>query len=143
MKTWSMVATLVLVVVCGMNIVATTARVRPQPRAPAAIPTDIVMRHELRMAGVRDALRQRGVRGTVGYLADVPAAELPGNHQRMEQYFLTQFALVPSVLDANVDACSWVVANLHTTTIAERAPADFRLVRDFGHGVALLERVRP
>ena len=138
-----MLAPLVLVLVCGMNIVATAARNRPQPRAPAASPTDIVMRHEQRMAGVRDALQQRGVRGTVGYLADVPAAELAGNHQRMEQYFLTQFALVPWVVDANVDAGSWVVANLHTTAIAERTPAGFRVVQEFGHGVALLERVRP
>jgi len=137
------VVAVALILVCGWNLLAAARRVLPQPRAPAAVPADLVLRHEQRMADVRRALERRGIRGTVGYLSDFPGTELAGHHDRMEQYFLTQFALVPCVVDADAAACGWIVTNLRTTSLAERLPSGFRVVEDFGHGVALLEKVTP
>ena len=142
MKAWNVIAVLGLVLVCGINVVAMARRVPPPPRAAAVSHPNVVMRHQQRLAGVREALARRGVRGTIGYLADVPVAELSAHPRGMEEYFLTQFALVPWVLEARADDRDWLVANLHATSAAERMPAGFRVAEDFGGGVALLERIR-
>ena len=140
MNAWSAIAILMLVVGCGINLLSTARRVPPQPRAPSILPSNAVMRHEQRLACLRKFLHTLEVRGPIGYLADLPAAELAASHDGMEQYFLTQFALVPWVVDARSEDCEWVVANLHTTNIGERMPAGFRLAKDFGDGVWLLEK---
>jgi hypothetical protein len=142
-KVWGTITLVVLVAVGAINLAATARRVPPQPRAPAAVPSNVVMRQEQRLAGLRASLQARDVRGTVGYLADLPAHELAASHPAMESYFLTQFALAPRVLDASANGARWIVANLHTTTIAQRLPAGFRVAEDFGKGVFLLEKVAP
>jgi hypothetical protein len=140
MKAWSVTTLLALIAVCAVNIVATVQRIAPPPRIVPAVPANEVMRHELRMAELRRTLEQRGVRGTIGYLADMSAAELPANARGMEEYFLTQFALVPWVLDARAQEGEWVVANLRTARITERAPAGLQVMDDCGGGVFLLRR---
>ena len=140
---WNTIALLVLVVVCASNVVTTVRRVPPQPRAPVPVPSNVVLQQEQRLAAVRASLQKRNVHGTIGYLADLPPNELAGNHHAMEAYFLTQFALVPLVIDARATDSRWMVANLHTTKMAERLPPGFRMAEDFGSGVALLEKVAP
>jgi len=140
MKTWNTIAFLALVLVCGLNIVAMIRRVPPQPRAPSLRKPNPVLEHEQRMAGVRQALQELGTRGTVGYLADVPAAQLESHPHGIEEFYLTQFALVPLVLDAQGEGCRWWVANLHASP-ARPIPAEFRVAHDFGAGVMLLERL--
>jgi hypothetical protein len=140
-KAWSTIAIVVLVAMCAINMAATARRVPPQPRAPAAVPSNVVMRQEQRFAGLRASLQARDVRGTVGYVADLPALELAASHPAMEAYFLTQFVLVPCIVDARTEDSRWIVADLHTKSIAERLPAGFRVAEDFGHGVLLLEKV--
>ena len=142
MKHWIAIAFGGLLLVCGVNLVVVARRVPPPARAPDMVAADAVMRHEERFAGVRRALEQVGVRGPVGYVADVAPAQLASHPRGMEEYFLTQFVLVPWVLDARAD-CRWSVANLHGAAIATRMPAGARVVRDFGQGVFLLERTTP
>ena len=131
---------LVLALVCGINVVATARRIPPPPRMPPEIPQDVVVRLEQRMSGVRDALRTRAIRGALGYIADLPPTELRTSHEGMQEYFLTQFALVPWVVEPETNDCQWIVANLHTKPISERMPPGFRVVEDFGGGVWLLEK---
>lgn len=140
MSNWYSSALLLLALVCGINVVATARRIPPPPRMPPEIPQDVVMRLEQRMSGVRDALRARDAHGTLGYLADLPPAELRASHEGMQEYFLTQFALVPWVADPETNDCRWIVANLHTKSITDRMPSGFRVVEDFGRGVWLLEK---
>jgi hypothetical protein len=137
------IALVVLVAACAFNMIATVRRVPPPPRAPVAVPSNVVMQYEQRLAGVRASLQKRQVSGTVGYLADLPATEMAGNHHAMEAYFLTQFVLVPLIVDAKAEGSKWIVANLHATTIAERLPPGFRVVEEFGSGVTLLEKRAP
>ena len=92
------------------------------------------------MVALRRVMQTRGVRGTIGYLTDVAAADLAANPRGMEEYFLTQFALVPWVLDARTQTSEWLVANLHATSIGERTPAGYRVSDDCGGGVFLLRR---
>ena len=140
MKAWGVISAVALLAVCGVNVVATALRVPPSPRLTPAVPANPVMRHEQRMAAVRRALETRGVRGTIGYLTDVAAADLAANPRGMEDYFLTQFALVPWVLDAKAQEYDLIVANLHGTSIGERTPPGFRVLDDCGNGVFLLQR---
>ena len=140
MKAWSVLTLLAMMAVCAANVVTMARRVPPPPRLAPVEPANLVIRHEQRMAKLRRALEQRGVRGTMGYLADLSAAELPANARGMEEYFLTQFALVPWVLDARAQESEWVVANLRTAPIAERTPEGFRVLDDCGGGVFLLRR---
>ncbi|HUR58012.1 MAG TPA: hypothetical protein VM029_09915, partial [Opitutaceae bacterium] len=65
----------------------------------------------------------------------------PTHPRGMEEYFLTQFALVPWVLDARSMEGEWCVANLRTAPIAGRTPAGFRVTDDCGNGVFLLRRM--
>lgn len=143
MKAWSAISAVVLVIVCGINVLVMVRRVPPPARRPEAIAANVVMRQERRMAAVVRALRRQDVRGAVGYLADVPAAELPAYPRGMEEYFLTQFALVPWILDTRAEECNWIVANLATSEIAARVPPGFRVAEDFGGGVWLLEKRPP
>ena len=140
MSSWYASTLLVVALVCGINLVATARRIPPPPRIPPEIPQDVVMRLEERMAGVRDELRARDVRGTLGYVADIPADDLAASHEGMQEYFLTQFALAPWVLDPKTNDCRWIIANLRTKPIADRTPAGFRVAKDLGRGVWLLEK---
>src|SRR6185436_10063290 len=129
---WSTACLLIIAAVCVNNLAQATRRIPPPPRYGAIIPANAVMRHEQRFARVREALKSHHVRGTIGYLADLPIERLRVDAGAMEEYFLSQFALVPAVLDANVESCTWAVANLHSATPAERVPAGFRVVEDCG-----------
>lgn len=145
MKVGGIVTAVALLGVCGVNVIATALRVSPAPRLRPTVPANPVMRQEQRMADLRRAMQTRGVRGTIGYLTDVAAADLAANPRGMEEYFLTQFALAPWVLEAKTlevrtRESEWLVANLHATPISERTPSGYRVVDDCGGGVFLLQR---
>jgi hypothetical protein len=143
MKTWPAIALGAVVLVSGFNVVFMARRVPPPSRASVSEPANIVVRHEQRMAAVARALHSRGAPGKIGYLTDMSPAELAANPRGMEEYFLTQFALVPWVVDPRADDCRLVVANLSTSHIADRLPAGFRIAQEIGHGIWLLEKNQP
>jgi hypothetical protein len=115
----------------------------PPSRIPLREPANPVIRQEQRLAAVRAALERHGVRGKIGYLGDLPADQIGGDFHASERYFLTQFALVPWVLDVHLERHEWAVANLAERSPAERLPATFVMVEDLGAGVFLLRQPRP
>ena len=129
---------LALAVISGLNLAAVARRFPPVSWQASAAGVDVVMRHERRMAAVRTALQQRGIHGAIGYVSEVPPADLPAKGDAMQEYFLTQFALAPWVIEAKFDDCAWAVANFHE--LGAPVPVDFRVVQDFGAGVALLQK---
>ena len=143
MKIWGAVTMALIAVVCGVNLAHVVRRMPPPSHSPTVESTDVVMRHEKRLAAVRRALDARNVPGTIGYVADLLPAELGADTSAMEEYFISQFALAPRVLDRQPSTRRWAVANLHTKSAAERVPAGFRVVEDFGAGVLLLEQTTP
>ena len=143
MRAWITITWLLVAIVGAWNIAQTSRRVLPPPRAAEALPANVVLRHERRMASVREALAAHGVRGTVGYFADLPPVQLRGDAAGMEAYFVSQFALAPWILDATSDQCEWAVANLQRVAVRERVPAAYRMVHDGGDGVLLLRRSAP
>jgi hypothetical protein len=140
---WCTFAVVAIVVVGGINLVHALRRVPPAPHYAPVVPTNNVVRHEQRFAGMRAALKTHHVRGTIGYLADLPPERMRENAAAMEELFLTQFALVPVVFETKVETCTWAVTNFHTASPAERLPPGFRVVEDFGGGVLLLRKEIP
>jgi hypothetical protein len=142
MRAWFAICALAVLALSAANFVDLARRVRPPPRVARAEEMNLVMRHEQRFAAVRAALARAGAVGPIGYIADVPGAELAAHPRGTEEYFLTQFALVPWVLDAREER-RWSVTNLRARSLAERLPAGIRVVEDFGGGVYLIERNAP
>lgn len=127
----------------GINLVQTVRRVPPPPRLPSVPATDPVVRHEARFAAVPAALQRHAVRGVVGYFCDLAPEVMAATPAAMEDYFLTQFALTPWVLDPRATDRPWAIANLRRPDGAERLPAGYRIATNFGGGVLLLERTTP
>jgi hypothetical protein len=143
MKTWCTLCSLLIAIVAGINLAGALRRVPPPARHAATPAGDVVVQQERRLAGVRDALRDHGARGLIGYVVDLSPAQLPADPTAMQEYFLSQFVLAPWVLEPKVDDCAWAVANFHESAPAERIPAGFRIVQDFGRGVMLLRKDPP
>lgn len=132
-----------VVITTGINVADTARRVPPPPRLPPVVATDPVVRNEARFAGVPAVLRRHEVRGVVGYFCDFAPDVMAATPAAMEDYFLTQFALTPWVLDPRAADRPWAIANLRQPGGAERWPAGYRIAANFGGGVLLLERAAP
>ncbi len=144
MKIWSALCAGFIAIVAALNLLQAVRHVPPPPIAvPGRPAANIVLRQEQRFAAARRALESRGVRGVIGYVADLAPSQLSADHRSMEDYFTAQFALVPCILDPKTEDRAWALANLRTKTLAERLPAGFRLVDDFGGGVLLLQKGGP
>jgi hypothetical protein len=144
MKMWSALTALCLAIVATINLVQAVRHVPPPPVAvPGRPPANIVLRQEERFAAARRALETRGIRGPIGYVADLAPPHLSADHRSMEDYFSAQFILAPCILDPKVGDRRWAIANLRTRTLAERLPAGFTVAEDFGGGVLLLRKGPP
>ena len=143
MEAWGAICSLLIASVAGVNLVEVVRRVPPPARHARTSGVDAVMRQERRLAGVRDALRIHGARGVIGYVTDLPPAQLPHDPAAMQGYFMSQFVLAPWVLEAKFADCAWAVANFPSSPAADRVPAGFRVVQEFGNGVLLLQRTAP
>ena len=103
----------------------------PRPSQLRAMSRAIAERSDLRFAGLRRALPERGVVGYVGEADDSGEAD----------YYLAQYALVPLVVERSPDH-PLVIGNFPASRLAS-SPATlkgFVLVRDFGNGVLLLAK---
>ncbi|MBL9200732.1 MAG: hypothetical protein JNL39_09515 [Opitutaceae bacterium] len=136
-------ALLIVAVLAGVNVADVLRRVPVPPRVASAAEPDSVARMERRLARLRHALETRRLRGVVGYVADVPAERVAGEAQATVDYYQAQFALAPAVLDLVAERHGWVVTNLRTAALAQRMPAGYVVVEDFGEGVALLRKAAP
>ena len=139
---WIALSFLTLGVVAGLNLVRVAQRVPVVSARVSAAGADVVMQHERRLAAVRDVLRQRAIRGVIGYVTDVTPSALPADGDAMQGYFLTQFVLAPCVVEAKFADCAWAVTDYRRAT-ERRVPDGFRVVQDFGDGVSLLQRSPP
>jgi hypothetical protein len=89
---------------------------------------DIAKRSDQRFAALRAALPPRGVVGYVGATGNVGVRD----------YYLTQYALVPVVVDHSLNH-PLVIANFTNSPQPTSVLSDrLQLVRDFGDGVLLL-----
>jgi hypothetical protein len=142
MKAWNLVAGLIIIGVCAMNLVQLVRRVPPPSRTwSVADAPDPVMPQERRFVGVRAALMKHAVTSPLGYVTDLPPAELAADSAAMREYLISQFVLAPWVIDAKSGDCAWVLANFRTTSAKPQPPDGFRIVEDFGGGVLLWRKV--
>jgi hypothetical protein len=116
-------AILVLVVCCLLS----TARIvfeAPRPRHISS--DDISKRSDQRFAALKARLPASGV---IGYIGETGDSATP-------DYYLTQYALAPLVVDPSPQH-SLVVGNFPSSP-PFTIPQNLRLVEDFGQGVMLL-----
>jgi hypothetical protein len=142
-RIWMAGSALLIAALAVINLAQTVRQTPAAPRFASVVPADAAVRLEQRCAKLRAALAAHGVKGVVGYLADLPPEQMREEGDAMKEYFLTQFALTPIVLDTTLADCAWVVTNFHTGTVATRMPAGFRVVEDCGDGVLLLRKEGP
>jgi hypothetical protein len=144
MKLCSAIWVLVLVGLCGVNIVQMAKRVPAPSRSPAdAPPPDAVMQQERRFAQLKSALASRGVPSPVGYLADIPSENLVDDPGAIREYLISQFVLVPWVIDGKREDCAWAIGNFHLAANFAKVPDGFRVAEDFGSGVLLFQKLAP
>jgi hypothetical protein len=75
----------------------------------------------------------------IGYITDLTEQQ---HDQWIEEYFLIQYSLAPTIVDNSVDCCSLIVANVHDPSAVQLLIRNRRLslVHDYGRGVLLLSR---
>jgi hypothetical protein len=86
---------------------------------------DIAKRSDQRFAALKSRLPARGV---IGYIGETGDSATP-------DYYLTQYALAPLVVDYSSDH-GMVVGNFPSSWPSQ-SPPNLRLVEDFGDGVLL------
>ncbi len=133
--TWRSGALLIVAAVTVANVIHTARKAPPPPLGVSAAAFDPLTFHEERFRVFRARAAAQGVRGPIGYVGDTADAD--------DDYYYAQFALVPLVLDLNPAPHDWAVANLRTTTPADRVPPGWRVAADCGAGVLLLRKGPP
>jgi hypothetical protein len=97
-------------------------------------PIDGVTQFTARYQPVRSLLPDKGV---IGYMTDPAAAADEVN--ATAEFYLAQYALAPIVV-VNSSNQRYVVTNFHVmVTTGSMADQGFKLVREFGNGVAVFE----
>ena len=91
--------------------------------------SEIASRSDRRFSALKAALPERGV---VGYIGE------PGT-PALADYYLTQYALAPLVIDHSSNH-ALVVGNFPAAPALNAPLDDLRLVKDFGDGVLLFAR---
>jgi hypothetical protein len=143
MNAWHAGTLGIVILVAVANVVHTAQKTPPPPVDSSAGPADPVMRQEQRLAGLRGSVEARGLRGTIGYLGDPPTGRPAEDARGVEDYFLTQFALAPLVLDGEAERHEWIATNLRGAAPLARVPAGWKVAEDFGGGVLLLKKAAP
>lgn len=101
------------------------------PRAPSP---DGVTDFDRRFTALRAILPAKGI---IGYLTDPDTP--PGDTNAQAEYRLAQYALAP-LLVVNSPNQKFVVGNFHrAVTTGSLRDRGYKLVREFGNGIALLE----
>lgn len=104
------------------------------PKAPSP---DGVTEFSQRFSVLRTMLPQRGV---IGYMTDADSA--PGDTNTVAEYHLTQYAVAP-ILVVNSIEQRFVIGNFHrVVTAGSLRDRGFKVIREFGNGIALLENER-
>jgi hypothetical protein len=137
---WRNGALMIVAAVALWNVVHGARSVLPPPVESPAWSGDPVTRQEGRLGRLREAIRARGLKGTVGYVDDLPVGRMGEAEFGVQDYYLAQFVLVPLVLDPEPEPHEWAVANLRTSSWATRGLERWSLVEDCGAGVLLLRK---
>lgn len=102
---------------------------------PTAPSPDGVTAFESRFAGLRAMLPAQGV---IGYMTEPGSTMDPTDAQA--EHHLAQYALAPVIVTPAADR-RYVVGNFHqVVTVGTLREKGFKLVREFGNGIALLEK---
>jgi hypothetical protein len=115
-------AILVFILCCSLS---TVRLVRDNPSPTRIQRDDISSRSDQRFAALKSNLPPTGV---VGYIGETGDSATP-------DYYLTQYALAPLVVDQSPNH-SVVVGNF-PSSLPSQLPKNLQLIKDFGNGVLL------
>jgi hypothetical protein len=136
-------ASLGLVAAISVGNLATNAR-RALPTVEGSpSSTCEVARQAHRFGPVRLALAVGNVKGTIGFIGDVPAEQRGADDQATEDYYIAQYWLAPVVLDSRSEAYEWAVASLRANSPGKRILGGWRVEGTPDDGVFLLEKTAP
>jgi hypothetical protein len=128
---WSLVTSALVVAMAAWEVARQAWEEGPLDRRASA---DLIDFYEHRMAGVRHSLQERKVPEKIGY-----CYFLPSEKSLLPDYFASQYALAPWVLDWHFMSYDWVVMNVRMRSHSSLPPG-FTVAEDFGDGVFLLKR---
>ena len=101
---------------------------------------DPIAAYEERFSGLKSILPGQSI---VGYITDLTQEQLAYNSSYIAEYFLTQYALAPIIVDNNSDH-QLIIGNFHHQPLpAELSGKGLRVVKDLENGVMLLRREAP
>ncbi|MFH0731578.1 MAG: hypothetical protein V2A72_01490 [Candidatus Omnitrophota bacterium] len=104
----------------------------------ADIKNNNISRYESRFSEIRKMLASEKV---VGYITEKTPEEITADANATAEYFLTQYAISPTVVD-NKKFDGLVVGNLHSGYLSGNASTKkLSLIKNFGNGVMLLKSV--
>lgn len=106
------------------SLLSTLRELKDAPTPRGLHPDPIAKRSDQRFAILKPALPQQGVVGYIGESGD------------LADYYLTQYALAPLVVDHSPNH-ALVVANFPTSPPSIPSPDHLQLLKDFGNGVLL------
>jgi hypothetical protein len=110
-----------------LSSLLSSARLIFETPNPHHLKPDVIgLRSDERLAALKRALPERG---TVGYMGD-------SGEFAVVDYYLTQYALAPLVLDHSLGH-RLIVGNYRSVAPAESFPPNLELIKDFGDGVLL------
>jgi hypothetical protein len=115
-------ACIVLFVLCCLLSTIRVARDAPYPRHTSV---DVSIRSDQRFSALKARLPAHGV---IGYIGEMGASATP-------DYYLTQYALAPLVVDASPHHA--IVIGNFPSSQPSHIPQDLQVVADFGNGVML------
>jgi hypothetical protein len=95
---------------------------------------DLVDYYASRLSGVRRSMEERKLPERIGY-----CYFLPSEKALLPDYFASEYALAPRVLDWHYTGYEWVVMNVRMRSHSA-LPHGFSVVEDFCDGVFLLRR---
>ncbi len=128
---WRLATTALVVAMAAWEVFHQAWADAPLDRHPSP---DLIDFYVNRLSGVRRSLGDRKVSGRIGY-----CYFLPSEKALLPDYFASEYALAPWVLDWHYTGYEWVVLNVRMRSHSA-LPRGFSVVEDFGDGVFLLRR---
>jgi len=92
--------------------------------------------YDLRLQELRAFLPREGV---IGYLSDTTPAGMEAGQDVLQKFYRAQYALAPLIInpEAHTDL---VIANYSDPSLARMRTKGFVVIKDFGGGLALLQK---
>ena len=126
----------ILLLILGLTVYNSIESLRNAPIGGSGASTIEVMR----LSNLKKDLGNLSNRGNINYIGD-----RPGTHVKdipdlcMEEYFLSQFILAPTILELGNNKLTWAMGNLRNPKLDPADINHWQIIKNYGQGVLLLK----